>query len=221
MLNNRTKINTIVESILTDNLVQAGDTLAEVFVSILRKKLMERKKMIAANISMLESAADYGGDEPHHTLFTKKNAMRTTQYRNALSSSPNTHVTIAHRITGDHYSIPRRKYDMYKKEYDIVEETETIDEAVARRKNRNVQKMGRRKKIRIRIRKGKVQRNKIVSAVKGFKISKGSVKRISAKEKLHRKMGARKAKIKRRSKLSSFRRKFKVALRKRRAMGLR
>lgn len=85
----------------------------------------------------------------------------------------------------------------------------------------NIQRMGRTKLIRIRVRKGKVQRRKKLSAVPGFTIRRGRLTRMTSLERRHRKMGARRAKIKRRSKLSQTLRKRRMSLRKRKAMGLR
>lgn len=85
----------------------------------------------------------------------------------------------------------------------------------------NIVKMGRTKLIRLRVRKGKVQRRKKFSTVKGYTIRGGRVVRMSALERLHRKRGARRAKIKIRTKRNQILRKRKISLRKRRAMGLR
>ena len=46
----------------------------------------------------------------------------------------------------------------------------------------NVQKMGRKKLIRARVRGGKVQRRKVVSAVKGYTIRRGRLVRMSPSE---------------------------------------
>ena len=80
--------------------------------------------------------------------------------------------------------------------------------------------MGRTKVIRVRIRKGKVQRRKKFSAVKGYTIRGGKMTRMSSQEKLHRKMAARKARFKRRAHLKQALRKRKISLRRRKAMGL-
>ena len=93
-------------------------------------------------------------------------------------------------------------------------EIQAIDEA------QNVRIVGKKKLIRVRIRAGKVQRRKVVSAVPGFKVVGGKVKRESAKERLDRKRGARKAKIKRRAKMARALIKRKRSLRKRSQMGL-
>ena len=58
------------------------------------------------------------------------------------------------------------------------------------------------KRIRVRIRNGKVQRNKRVSGVKGYTLRGGRLVRMSTTERLHRKRGARRGKVKRRAKLA-------------------
>jgi hypothetical protein len=90
---------------------------------------------------------------------------------------------------------------------------EELDEA-------NVTKMGRQKLVRVRVRGGKVQRRKKVSAVQGYTFRGGKLTRMSTQERRHRKMAARKAKIKRRAKLKQALRKRKISLRKRHALGL-
>ena len=85
----------------------------------------------------------------------------------------------------------------------------------------NIQKMGRTKLIRVRIRAGKVQRRRKVSSVPGYTFRGGKMVRMSATERRKRKLGARKAKFKRRSKMSQIIRKRRMSLRKRKAMGVR
>jgi hypothetical protein len=97
----------------------------------------------------------------------------------------------------------------------VVEESEKLGLTEA-----NVQKMGRTKLVRIRIRAGKVQRRKKFSSVPGYTIRGGKVVRMSSQERRHRKMGARRAKIKLRSKKNQILRKRKISLRKRKAMGV-
>lgn len=85
----------------------------------------------------------------------------------------------------------------------------------------NVMKMGRTKLVRLRIRKGKVQRRKKFSTVKGYTIRGGKLVRMSPSERMHRKRGARRTKIKLRAKKNVILRKRNISLRKRRAMGIR
>lgn len=84
----------------------------------------------------------------------------------------------------------------------------------------NVLRMGRSKLVRVRIRKGKVQRRTKLSAVKGYTIRGGQMVRMSPTERRHRMLGARRSKIKRRAKLKQALRKRRMSLRKRTAMGL-
>lgn len=84
----------------------------------------------------------------------------------------------------------------------------------------NVQKMGRKKLVRARVRGGKVQRRKVLSAVKGYTIRGGRLVRIPPSERLKRKVGARRAKLKRRAKMARALIKRKRSLRKRAALGL-
>lgn len=92
---------------------------------------------------------------------------------------------------------------------------EVLDEAA-----QNVRIVGKKKLIKARVRGGKIQRRKVVSAVPGYKVVGGVVKRESSKERLARKRGARKAKIKRRAKMARALIKRKRSLRKRASLGL-
>ena len=102
------------------------------------------------------------------------------------------------------------------KERIVKEESEKLGLTEA-----NIQKMGRTKLVRIRIRAGKVQRRKKFSTVPGYTIRGGQLVRMSSQERRHRKMGARRAKVKLRSKRNQILRKRKISLRKRKAMGVR
>lgn len=84
----------------------------------------------------------------------------------------------------------------------------------------NVQKMGRKKLVRARIRGGKVQRRKVVSAVKGYTIRRGKLTRMTSAERMRRRLSQRKAKIKRKAKLARSLIKRKRSLRKRKSIGL-
>jgi hypothetical protein len=84
----------------------------------------------------------------------------------------------------------------------------------------NVLRMGRTKVVRLRIRQGKIQRRRKVSAVTGYTIRGGKMTRMSPMERRNRKIGARRSKFKRRAKLRQSLRKRKMSLRRRTAMGL-
>lgn len=84
----------------------------------------------------------------------------------------------------------------------------------------NVLRMGRTKVVRVRVRQGKIQRRRKLSAVKGYTIRGGRMTRMTPMERRNRKMGSRRSKFKRRAKLRQSLRKRKMSLRRRTAMGL-
>jgi hypothetical protein len=84
----------------------------------------------------------------------------------------------------------------------------------------NIMKMGRTKMIRVRIRGGKIQRRKRLSAVKGYTTRGGKLVRMSPVERRNRALASRRSKFKRRAKLRQSLRKRKISLRRRSAMGL-
>lgn len=108
---------------------------------------------------------------------------------------------------------------------DNYEEIEVLDEAVPRR-NPNIIKMGRIKKIRRRIRrnaKGRivVQKNRRRSGIKGYRISGNTVRRIPAVERLRKaRLLKRSWKTTRRAKIRRTLLKRKLSMRRRAALGL-
>ena len=102
---------------------------------------------------------------------------------------------------------------------DIYEEVEVIDEA-------NIQRMGRIQKIRRRIRrnaKGRiiVQRNVRRSAIKGFRISGNTVKRIPAMARIQKSRKLKRYwKTKGRAKLNRTLMRRKMSMRRRKSMGI-
>lgn len=84
-----------------------------------------------------------------------------------------------------------------------------------------VKKTGARiRRIRSRIRGGKVQRNIKKSGIKGYSLRGGKLVRMSAAERLHRRMGARKGKLKRRAKMARILLKRRRSLSRRHSLGL-
>jgi len=75
------------------------------------------------------------------------------------------------------------------------------------------------KRVRVRFRNGKIQRNVKVSNVKGYKMTGGRLVRMSTTERMHRKRGARKGKIKRRAKMARTLMKRSRTMRRRHSMG--
>jgi hypothetical protein len=77
----------------------------------------------------------------------------------------------------------------------------------------------RTKIVKLRIRNGKVQRRKRVSNVKGFTLRGGKLHRMSASERRRRKLGAKRAKLKRRAKMQRIIMKRKRSMQKRQRLG--
>jgi len=105
------------------------------------------------------------------------------------------------------------KKEMVAESFGDTVELETLDE-------------GKRFRIvKVRIRRGKIERRKKVSNVKGFtfrKRGKGSAKLIRMKplERRKRKLGAKRGKVKRRGKKAKIKQKMRIVNRKRKALGL-
>jgi len=98
---------------------------------------------------------------------------------------------------------------------EVTENSESLSEA-----NRNIMRQGRTNVVRVRIRKGKVQRRRRVSAVKGYTIRGGKLKRMSMQERIRRKRGQRRGKIKRKAKMARALMKRRRSMRRRAALGV-
>jgi hypothetical protein len=113
----------------------------------------------------------------------------------------------------------------YVAEKTYVESKEDLTEAV--RKSTNIIKMGRIKKIRRRIRrnnKGKivVQRNRVKSAVKGYRVQGTQLKRITATQRINKTRKLKRYwKAKGRARLQRTLLKRKMSMRRRQSMGIR
>ena len=110
--------------------------------------------------------------------------------------------------------------------YEEIDVDEEVLEEAAKKRNPNIQKMGRIQKIRRRIRRNKkgrivVQRNVRRSGIKGYRISGNTVKRIPATVRLRKaRLLKRSWKTTRKSKLRRTLLKRKMSMRRRKSMGL-
>ena len=110
--------------------------------------------------------------------------------------------------------------------YEEIEVDEEVLEEAAKKRNPNIQRMGRITKVRRRIRRNKkgriiVQRNVRKSGIKGYRISGNTVKRIPATVRLRKaRLLKRSWKTTRKSKLRRTLLKRKMSMRRRKAMGL-
>jgi hypothetical protein len=75
------------------------------------------------------------------------------------------------------------------------------------------------KVVALRIRNGQVQRRKKVSNVPGFTLRGGKLTRMSPTERRRRKLGAKRAKIKKRAKMQQILRKRTRSIQKRQRLG--
>ena len=84
----------------------------------------------------------------------------------------------------------------------------------------NISRVGRVEIINARIRKGKLQRRKYISNVKGYRYdSHGHLVRMSNVERLHRRLGAMQAKRKRKAEMAQILRRRKIAMTKKKSLG--
>lgn len=227
-------INYIVEGKYTE----ADNELSSVMPDILKVKLFEMKKMVAAKMSVdemhLNDFSENGADDqkqlPTKSKITKADKIKE-QFRAAFSGMGSRQEKLKRDITEEDLeesdlpiTTKKEKTATYKhkesgkeivatkhpgKNWEkLEEETEQLDEAP------------RVKIVKARIRGGVVQRRKKVSTVPGMTIRGGQLKRMSPIERRNRKLGARKGKIKRKSKMARALIKRARSLRRRSAIGL-
>lgn len=110
--------------------------------------------------------------------------------------------------------------------FEEIEVDEEVLEEAAKKRNPNIVKMGRVQKIRRRIRRNKkgriiVQKNVRKSAIKGYRLSGNTVKRIPATVRLRKaRLLKRSWKTTRKAKLRRTLLKRKMSMRRRKSMGL-
>lgn len=195
----------LVSSILNRNLNEANSLLEGVFHTIMEKKLLEMKKMMAAK---MYSEMNLSGIKPSDNIEdrrqTKVNVMDKTDRQDVPVSNEADKGTLENpnRVNRD----AKTSQPVSSMSKNNVQEEEQLDEA--------------RVKIVTRVRGGKVQRRKKLSNVEGMTLRGGKLTRMSPAERRRRKMGARKAKVKRKAKRTQMLMKRKRSLMRRRAMGL-
>ena len=208
----------IVETIANKDFTSAKNLVNEKLQSIAERKMCEVKKMIAAKkVVEQEQGERLKREITEETQIDENEGKLGGWYRHdpdeyeQLNKSANKEKSdkLKSKIKAGHDKLAGPKGD-------LPEETEKLDEHGAA----NVMKMGRQKLVKVRIRGGKIQRRKKVSSVKGMTIRGGKMIRMSPAERRHRKLGARKAKLKRRGKMAMIRRKRKMSMAKRHRMGL-
>ena len=104
-------------------------------------------------------------------------------------------------------------------DYDVSTSTNVTQRSVQEETEEQLDE-ARVKIVKARIRGGKIQRRKKVSNVEGYKVQGGQLKRMSPTERRHRKLGQKRGKIKRRSKMTRTLMKRQKSIRKRQSLGI-
>jgi hypothetical protein len=191
-------MSNLVEHILDKNYDSANEILAEKFRDIMEEKLHEMKKMCAAELSEKNHDIEEGLLKAGKRIIDKLKKPSTIANQEQRPELK----TMSGR------PLRRLKIEPKQVAEDMIEESEQLDEAP------------RVSIVKARIRGGKVQRRRKVSNVAGFTMRGGSLKRMSAAERRRRKLGARKAARKTKSKKFQILRKRKMSLIKRKRLGL-
>jgi hypothetical protein len=191
----------LVEEILNKNYESANEELSEQFRVILERKMHEMKKMVAAklndkNLEEEEEPGDESSMARSELLAIVKDAK---SIMSKVKGNKELEAWTQSKIT--------KSADYMNAVADYMDNEGKLDEA-------------RINIVKVRIRGGVVQRRKKVSNVPGMTIRGGQLKRMSAAERRRRKLGAKKAKLKTRSKQVQIQRNRKLSIMKRKRLGL-
>lgn len=196
----------LVEHIVNKNFDAANETIAESFDLIMRKKLVEMKKIVRARD------------------MDEQNLAMNKRYPNASSKvRAGINEDDMDKFDDDKQKPEPKKAKMYR--HDVtgkeIVHTGTPPEGYKLVREEDLTEQQRFKIVKARVRGGKVERRRKVSNVPGFTFRSGKLTRMSPQERRRRKLGQRKGKIKRKSKLRQSLMKRRRAMIKRRAIGLR
>ena len=182
----------IVESIMKGDLVAARKQLDEAVALIMERKLKEMKKRLVAEL-------DLSKEKPATEIEDRRKEQ-------GVNSSIKTNLGGDQEVNRQGKgNLPTKQTVNTAGKGDLKEDT--IAEA-------------RIKIVKARIRNGKIQRRKKISNVPGMTLRGGKLQRMSPTERRHRKMGQRRGKIKRQSKMTRILIKRQRSMRKRKSMGL-
>jgi hypothetical protein len=207
----------LVETIINKQYDSANELFESVIDDIVVHKLLEAKKMVSARMSAEGSAflgmpgsnaekrkrgvleMDLSKEKPSANVEDRRGMKDPSWFMknvNVVKTGPKTKAIVA-----------KQNQTVNTSEKGDLKEEETLDEA-------------RFKIVKARVRGGKVQRRKRISNVEGFKMQDGTLKRMSPAERRRRKLGQKRGKLKRRSKMRMAMMKRKRSLRKRTSIGL-
>jgi len=220
----------IVEDISNKNYDAASESLIEEFHVILERKMVEMKKMVAAKMEqnsheermrrLRMDVLEGNAEEPKLTQSTEQQVSEeeeagdeSSMARSELSAIAKDVKTIMSKIKGNKeleawtQSKITKSADYMNAVADYMEGEGQLDEARV-----NI--------VKARIRGGVVQRRQRVSNVPGMTIRGGQLVRMSASERRARKLGAKKAARKTKTKQTQILRKRKMSLMKRQRLGI-
>jgi hypothetical protein len=190
-----------VHSVLEKEYQTANERLSESFASIMEKKLFEMKRRLSAKM-FAEMKLD--GIKPAYDQIEDRRGNSWTKIFNPDAKKAHA-ATKQTTNTAAKTDLQRPQETNSSAKTDLKEE-ESLDEA--------------RIKILTRVRGGKIQRRKKLSNVEGMTLRGGKLTRMSPAERRRRKMGARRGKVKRKSKMGRALMKRKRSMIRRKAMGL-
>lgn len=194
-------MNGIIESIVIRDFDGANSIIEESLQYIIERKMVEKKKMIMAE----RNAWNNMPNSRQEKLYRDVLEMDISKLNPENDSIEDRRPTQKPEQAGKGDKQPTANSNSSSATSGLKEET--IDEA-------------RIKIVKARIRGGKIQRRKRVSNVPGMTLRGGSLKRMSAAERRHRKLGQRKGKLKRRAKMARTLMKRQRSLRKRKSLGI-
>jgi hypothetical protein len=231
----------LVEHIINKNYDAASQSLEESFSNVMREKLHEMKKMYAAKIGeqnthnermkrlrigvleeddIEEALLKVSKDKPKLVSPTARANMNLEEENSFVLKDRKTKEVVGTYKTMEDAAAARTKkggtketHGIYKQRHmgalknRMSEETDHLDEQT---------RVGI---VKVRVRGGKIQRRKKVSNVPGMTLRGGKLERMSPAERRKRKLGAKVAARKSRSKRNQSLRKRKMSLMKRARLG--
>jgi hypothetical protein len=203
----------LVEEILNKNYESANEVLEEQFRTILERKMCEMKKIVAAEMYSQTDEKLKSVSKLYRGVNEEEAGEESSMARSELSAIVKDAKSIMSKVKGNKeleawtQSKITKSADYMNAVADYMNNEGKLDEA-------------RINIVKARIRGGVLQRRKKVSNVSGMTIRGGQLKRMSAAERRRRKLGAKKAQLKTRSKQVQIQRNRKLSLMKRKRLGL-
>lgn len=227
----------IVEQIATKDYLEAQSSIKEQLYIIAESKINEVKKMMACSEQFMKTANQ------------KKVAMDVLEQQTDADDEKQARMNVAmHRLkgmmkeeqeSGEESSMARSELaaiikdakgimSMLKgdKELEawvqskITKSADYMSSVVDSMEGDKLDEATRIKIIKARIRDGQIQRRKKLSNVPGYTLRGGKMTRMTAAERRRRKLGAKRAKIKKRGKMTRILMKRRRSLQKRQRLGL-